>query len=187
MSKEEILKQIHALAPWYFLVELTPGIFTIPREQWATHWHTIITQDYMTRILFPLIDMLNKKSPSDTTIMDIGCNEGWLSLIFQRMGFKRIVGIDPNEANIKKAEFLKKHFGLNNVEFILGDINNFKTTDKFDIAVMFGVINHIHNPVGILQNIHSFTNDYLILDLTLFVKIILRRQKRSGLTLTYHR
>lgn len=160
-SFEEKLKQ---LGHWHFLIELEPGVFTIPREQWKTHWHTIVTQDYMTRILFPLIDLLNKKSPPDTTVIDIGCNEGWLSLIFHRMGFKRIVGIDPNEANIKKANFLKEYFGMENVEFHHADINDFKTDDKFDFSIMLGVINHTYNPVGILQNIHNFTDKYLILD-----------------------
>lgn len=162
-------KELLQLGPWHFLIELEPGVFTIPRDQWKTLWHTnIIVQNYTTRTLFPLIEMLNKNSPSDTTVIDIGCNEGWLSLIFHRMGFKRIVGIDPNEANIKKANFLKEYFNLKNVEFYLADINDFKTNEKFDLSIMLGVINHTHNPVGILRNIHSFTEKYLILDFDSF-------------------
>ncbi len=162
---EEELRQ---LGPWHFLVELEGGIFTIPSDQWKTHWHTIVTQDYMTRILFPLIDILNKNNPSDTTVIDIGCNEGWLSLLLHRMGFKRVVGVDANEANIKKANFLKEHFKMDNVEFQKADINDFRTNEKFDFSIMLGVINHTHNPVGILRNIHSFTDKYLILDFDSF-------------------
>lgn len=164
MMKNSVEKKLKQLGHWHFLVELESEVFTIPREQWGTHWHTIITQDYTTRVLFPLVDMLNKNEIGNTTIIDIGCNEGWLSLIFQRMGFKRIVGIDANEANIKKANFLKEHFNLKNVEFHVSDINNFKTNEKFDFSIMLGVVNHTNNPVGILRNIHSFTEKYLILD-----------------------
>lgn len=175
-SFEEKLKQ---LGHWHFLIELEPGVFTIPREQWKTHWHTIVTQDYMTRILFPLIGLLNKKSPPDTTVIDIGCNEGWLSLLFHRMGFKRVVGIDANEANIKKANFLKEHFKMDNVEFQKADINDFRTKEKFDFSIMLGVINHTHNPVGILRNIHSFTDKYLILDSDSFCEDYIETSKEA--------
>ena len=163
---EEKLSQ---LGPWNFLIELEPGVFTIPRDQWKTLWHSnIIVQNYTTRTLFPLIDILNRKSLCDTTVLDIGCNEGWLSLVFHRMGFKRVVGIDPNEANIKKAHFLKEYFKMENVEFHKADINDFKTSDKFDFSIMLGVINHTHNPVGIMRNIYNFTDKYLILDFDTF-------------------
>ncbi len=157
-------EKLHLLGPWHFLVELAPGVFTIPRDQWKTLWHNIVVQDYITRTLFPMIDMLNKQKRSETTVLDIGCNEGWLSLLFHRRGFKRVVGIDPNGANIKKANFLKEHFNMQNAEFHEADINDFKTNEKFDFSIMLGVINHTCNPIGILRNIHSVTDKYLMLD-----------------------
>lgn len=164
MDRDTIEKKIRQLGNWHFLIELEPGVFTIPRDQWKTLWHSIVVQDYITRTLFPLVDLLNKKKPSESTVIDIGCNEGWLSLLFHRIGFKHVVGIDSNEANIKKANFLKEYFNMKSVEFYQADINDFRTNEKFDFSIMLGVINHTHNPVGILQNIHNFTDKYLIID-----------------------
>jgi tetratricopeptide (TPR) repeat protein len=80
------------------------------------------------------------------------------------LGFKRIVGIDPQPANIRKAKFLKEHFHMTNVDFICVNAEQFSPSEDFDYAIMLGVINHVHDPVGILENIYSYTKKHLILD-----------------------
>lgn len=163
-DKDSLEKKLRELDYWHSLIEMEPGVFTVPRERWEGIRHNIVVQDYMARTLFPLLDILNKSDKSDTTVIDIGCNDGWLSLLLHRAGYKRIVGIDPNEGNIKRAQFLKEYFDMKNANFYCADINDFKTEEKFDFAIMLGVINHTHNPVGILQKIYAITNNYLIMD-----------------------
>lgn len=163
-DRDALEKKLRELDYWHFLIEFEPGIFNIPQERWEGVRHNIIVQNYMTRTLFPILGMLDKNAKADTTIIDIGCNEGWLSLLLHRAGYKRIVGIDPNEGNIKRALFLKEYFDMKDVDFYCVDINDFKTEERFDFAIMLGVINHTHSPIGILQKIYDITNDYLIMD-----------------------
>lgn len=168
MSGTNLEEKLRQFGPWNFLIEIEPGIFTIPRMHWQGVWNNIIVQDYITKTLFPLIDALDDSDKSNTTVIDIGCNDGWLSLLFHRAGFKKVVGIDLHENNIKKALFLKEHFKMDNVEFLCTDINGFKPEESFDLSVMLGVINHTHNPVSILENIYGFTKKYLIMDFDAF-------------------
>ena len=164
MTPSDIERLVHGLGPWHFLIELEPGVFTIPRLHWIGLWHNVVAQDYVSRTLPPLLAQLNDSDPNHTSVIDIGCNEGWLSLLLFRLGFKRIVGIDPQPANIRKAKFLKEHFHMTNVDFICVNAEQFSPSEDFDYAIMLGVINHVHDPVGILENIYSYTKKHLILD-----------------------
>ncbi|GEM_PF-3870759 len=164
MKNRPLKEKLNRLGPWNFLIEVEEGVFTIPRECWGGFAKNIVAQDYVSRVLPRYLEMLNDKAKSETTVIDIGCNEGWFTLFLHRIGYKKIVGIDSNKENIEKAFFLKEYFNLKNVEFYRADINNYKSKETFDFSLMLGVINHTHNPVGILQNIYEFTNKYLLLD-----------------------
>ena len=129
MNKECLEQQIEELGPWNFLVE------------WSNFLQNIIVQDYLSRTLLPLLDRLNKKERSETSVIDIGCGEGWLCLLLYRSGYRRIFGIDSNERNIRKANLLKNHFGMEDVEFQCRQIQGFKTDELFDFSIMFGLIN----------------------------------------------
>ncbi len=161
--------ELKALGLWNFTIELQPGVFTIPRNRWKTHWHSIIVQDYIRRCVLDYLNIFNCKPKTEIKIIDIGCNEGWLSLSLYKEGYKNITGLDANKSNIKKANFLKDHFQMDEAKFICDDISNFKTKDTFDFSIMLGVINHINNPLMALENICSFTNEYLFLDFDSFL------------------
>lgn len=163
---EEKLKQ---LGPWNFLVEIKPGVFTIPRSQWQGIWHNIVVQDYITRTIFSLFEDQAWARPADTTVLDIGCNEGWLSLLLAQAGFKHVIGIDNNPANIEKARFLQHHFGLHNLEFVCGAADNYRAETPFGIVIMLGVLNHCSNPIEMLRSARSITAGRMIFDVDAFV------------------
>ncbi len=163
-TRESVENKLRELDFWHFLIEMEPGFFNVPRERWEGIWHNIVIQDYTTRTLLPLLDTINKSEKSKTSIIDIGCNEGWLALLLHRAGYKKIVGIDPNEGNIRRALFLKEYFNMENVNFHCVDISDFETAEQFDFSIILGVINHTHNPVGILKKIYDFTKEKLIID-----------------------
>ncbi len=162
---DKILEErLDQLSPWNFLIEIKPGIFTIPRHQWIGQWSNIVIQDYISRNIFPFLAQLSDVQKSQTTVIDIGCNEGWLTMLLWKYGFKRILGIDGNPNNIEKANFFKEYYEMDNVDFVCEDIHEFNPRDKFDICIMLGVSNHLYNPIQVFKNICSFTNKYLIID-----------------------
>jgi len=164
----DIKERLRQAGPWNYLIEIEPGVFTIPRLHWKGLWNNIVVQDYITRLLPSVLDMASHAEKSETTVIDIGCNEGWLSLLLHKWGYKRVVGIDPNENSIRKANFLKEYYSMDNVDFYCEDINDFNTDEKFDISIMLGVINHIHNPVYVLKKAHGFTNKCFVIDFDSF-------------------
>ena len=167
-SRDETVSDLRRLGPWNFLVELEPELFTIPRLHWQGLWHNIVVQDYISRTLPSFLNQVLGTNRKDISIVDIGCNEGWLTTLLWRLGYSRIVGVDGNRKNIEKAKFIKNYLGMGNVEFILSDLHDFKTEESFDVSIMLGVVNHLHNPVDCLKNIHSFTNQYIVLDFNAF-------------------
>jgi len=161
-------QKITTLGPWNYLIEFEPGVFSMPRLHWQGIWHNIVVQDYITRTLSGLLTQICGQDFSELSIIDIGCNEGWFSLVLSRLGFKKVLGIDGNTHNIKKAQLVKDHFQLDNVEFLCADVHEFHTYETFDHAVMLGVVNHLHNPSLALRNINDFIKGSLILDYNVF-------------------
>lgn len=168
MEIKKIEKKLNELGPWNFLIELKPGVFTIPRVHWQGLWHNIVVQDYIARNLHDFLVNLKDADPSKTTIIDIGCNEGWLTHVLWKMGFNHITGIDGNQKNIEKALFIKDCLGMDNVDFVCSDIYDFSEDKEYDISVMLGVVNHLSDPVCVLKKIHGFTAKYLIMDFNSF-------------------
>jgi 2-polyprenyl-3-methyl-5-hydroxy-6-metoxy-1,4-benzoquinol methylase len=78
--------------------------------------------------------------------LDIGGGTGWqLSLLQQldeRVGTSQVVDIDSN------AEEGAQKLGHN---YFHGRIENFVTEEKFDIILMLNLIEHVEDPIGILQ------------------------------------
>ncbi|MBU1169621.1 MAG: class I SAM-dependent methyltransferase [Proteobacteria bacterium] len=163
MSSLSLAEKIEHLGPWQHLIEFEPGVYSIPRDQWGLH-KIISAQHYIAKTLFPILERLTRGSFEDKTVVDIGCMDGWLSLLFQRHGFRNIVGIDGDSRSVAQACFVKEYFGLDNLDFICTNVEGFHPAKSFDISLLMGVINHVCNPVEFLQRVFHMTHDFLIMD-----------------------
>ena len=110
--------------------------------------HSIGIHDYIGKILtkyFPapfylkFIKVINAKL--DWKILDIGSGAGEKLLALNRIGFKNILGIDPN-----LAEDIEYNKGLKILKKSLFDIE-----DKFDLILFNHSIEHMEDPVTILK------------------------------------
>ena len=74
-------------------------------------------------------------------ILDVGCGGGLVSESLCRLG-ATVTGIDFVQSNIQIA---KKHAIINNlkINYICGDIETTKINNKFDVIIMFEVLEHI--------------------------------------------
>ncbi|MBU1046189.1 class I SAM-dependent methyltransferase [Patescibacteria group bacterium] len=85
-------------------------------------------------------------------VMEIGCGNGNIINMLSSNSVKldKIVAIDRlRPKNINK-----------NVEFFEGDIENFQTKEKFDLVILKHVLEHIKDPIGLLEKIKQMLNDY---------------------------
>jgi SAM-dependent methyltransferase len=97
-------------------------------------------------------DLLKEWIPKDGTVIDIGCNIGRWSQISAKYA-RRVVGIDFKEEWIRIA---RETTTAENVEYILGDATKDLKGEKFDLALLSHVIEHIDDSDKMLQEAKEF-------------------------------
>ncbi len=94
----------------------------------------------------------------EDSVIDIGCGNGLVACDVADQA-KKIVGIDMNDDNIKKAlEICKK----DNVEFIVGNVLTYNFDTKFDKIIFSNVLEHIEERVDFLKKLHTISDVILL-------------------------
>ncbi len=92
------------------------------------------------------------------TICDIGCGSGRFVTEFAQGGASRVTGLDIAPEMLKLARSLVERGGVERqCEFVLGDILNWKTDLRFDIAIAIGLWDYVADPHQRLLAIRKFT------------------------------
>ena len=87
-----------------------------------------------------LIPIISKHLNKNMEIIDIGIGPGW---IYNYLKFKKITGIEPYKEMVENKN--------KNIEYHLTTIENFKTTEKFDLLISFDSLHLIKEPKQILK------------------------------------
>jgi SAM-dependent methyltransferase len=84
-----------------------------------------------------------KLSPG-AKILEIGCNLGQQTFVFNQMGFS-IVGADISPNAVDKAQLRVKHFKLPNISFEVQDAENIQghSDDEFDAIFSFSAFRYV--------------------------------------------
>lgn len=96
-------------------------------------------------------------SGSGKTVLEIGCNEGFLSKALVEDGCI-VTSADYSLDQIKKA---KEIF---NIDAVQADINNIPFPDQsFDIAVSGETLEHVFNPMGALKELFRVARERVVI------------------------
>jgi len=90
---------------------------------------------------------LNKKS-HEIKLLDVGCSSGAFLLSAKKLGFNS-EGIEP----AKKAVITAQRLGLNVHAGFLEDTHS--STNTYDAITLFEIIEHLREPIPLLQKCHS--------------------------------
>jgi tRNA (mo5U34)-methyltransferase len=135
-TEEEIRQRIAELGDWFQNIDLG-GVPTAPHHflgdypscKWRQFEHAI---------------------PSDLTgktVLDIGCNAGFYSMIMKRRGAARVLGIDSDAAYLAQARFAAEVSGLD-IEFRELDVYRIaELHERFDLVLFMGVLYHLRHPL----------------------------------------
>lgn len=88
-------------------------------------------------------------------VLDIACGEGYGSWLLKEWGASFVVGVDISEEAISVA---KQRFSREGVEYVRADACNAAELlqhASFDIVASFETIEHVHDPVRLLEGIRS--------------------------------
>lgn len=93
-----------------------------------------------------LLEMLQRWN--GLRVLEIGCGEGRLAAMLSFAGARYVDAIDYSSEAIAIA---KQHINLENVRYHCGDYR--ELTDRYDVVVLQGVLEHLDNPFQELKNI----------------------------------
>jgi SAM-dependent methyltransferase len=95
---------------------------------------------------------------SGSTILDIGCGNGFVS--YQLAGKAgKVTGIDTEKSNIDRARRCHSHA---NIEYLLGDATRYLFQNRYDAIVLSNVLEHIQDRVAFLGKIKQLSDTILI-------------------------
>src|SRR3990167_3295994 len=114
-----------------------------------------------------------KKEVGNAKILDIGCGDGWISIIAAKEGHE-VLGIDSSPSAIKEAMSAANEKGLTNkLRFEVGDALGLPYDDNFfDAVIDRGLFHHIlpQNREIYLQNILRVLKKKSLVYLSVFSK-----------------
>lgn len=107
---------------------------------WNNTWAKIKTVeiDEMTEMIFQMIS--NTIDFEGKSVLELGCGTGRISYLAARAKAKKVTLIDSSGEALKRARELFKGYG--DAKFVLSDIFEYKTAEKFDVVMSSGLIEH---------------------------------------------
>ena len=90
-----------------------------------------------------ILNQLKALDLKNIKILDLGCGGGLVSESLSRLGAK-VTGIDfvANNINIARHHSIKSKL---KIDYIHGDIEKIKMNKKFDLIIMFEILEHVNN------------------------------------------
>ena len=158
MTRDEILKQVEALGPWFHCIALADGIKTKtasvtgePADHPHGTWETL--KDYLP------LDLSGK------SVLDVGCNAGFYSIEAKRRGAARVLGVDSQRHLINQALFVRRALRLE-IEYRRMSVYDLSRTSmgQFDITLALGLIYHCKHLVLALEKLFEVTKELLIIE-----------------------
>lgn len=92
-------------------------------------------------------------------VLDVGCGPGTITVdLAQTVGPGVVTGVDTSAAVLEEARALAERSGVDNVEFVQGDVYALPfDDDSFDIAHAHQVLQHVSDPVAALREMRRVT------------------------------
>ena len=125
-------------------------------EWWNENGKFKILHQIKSHRMTYILDQINNKNIKNLKILDVGCGGGIICEPLARLGAK-VTGIDFAPNNIKAAKIHSKKNKLK-IQYIYKDIEKSKLDEKFDLILMFEVLEHLDNWKKTIKNIKKNLN-----------------------------
>ena len=142
MDANEIRRRAAELGPWYQNIDLGRGVTTKDLDGSTEIFPGEDIPSPLWRLIVPDLGDITGHS-----VLDIGCNAGFMSFEAKRLGAARVLGVDSNlgatRSFLDQAEFCREILGLD-VEF--REISFFDMPpERFQTILFCGVLYHLEN------------------------------------------
>ena len=116
---------------------------------------------WLRRDIYERFDWVMRKAGDarNLTVCDVGCGSGRFVAALAQSG-ARVTGLDFAPQMLDLARDLVKQAGVaDRCNFVLSDILDWKTNDKFDLVIAIGFWDYVSDPLERLKVIRSITRD----------------------------
>ena len=149
-TREEAEAFIKSQPYWYHRMYLGNGIYTFPPTLAGRVWA-----------------MIKPVFPSDlkgASMLDVGCNAGYFSILAKLQGAGRVLGIESIDFFAEQAEYIRKVWEMN-IEYRLMDAHEIhKIDEQFDLVMFTGILYHLKNPLQVLEDVGERCRDAIIVE-----------------------
>ena len=92
-----------------------------------------------------IVEDLAPKPLTQIRLLDLASLTGSYSLEFAARGCREVIGIEGRASNVAEAEARRQSVGLNNVRFIVANVNDLsrETAGTFDVVLVLGILYHL--------------------------------------------
>ncbi len=126
-------------------------------EWWNENGKFKILHQIKSHRMSYILDQVNNRNIRNLKILDVGCGGGIICEPLARLGAK-VTGIDFAPNNIIAAKIHSKKNKLK-INYINKDIEKSELDEKFDIILMFEVLEHLDNWKKTIKNIKKNLNN----------------------------
>jgi tRNA (mo5U34)-methyltransferase len=149
-SREEAERFVKSYSFWYHRVYLGNGIYTMPPTMADRVWALI-------KPTFP-------ENLKNASILDIGSNAGYFSILAKLRGAGRILGIEFFTMFLQQAEYIRKIWQMD-IEYRLMDAHDIvQINEEFDLVMFAGILYHLKNPLMVLEEIGRRCRDAVVVE-----------------------
>jgi len=125
-------------------------------EWWNENGKFKILHQIKSHRMTYILEQINNRKIKNLKILDVGCGGGIICEPLARLGAK-VTGIDFAPNNIKAAKIHSKKNKLK-INYIYKDIEKSKLDEKFDLILMFEVLEHLDNWKKTIKNVKKNLN-----------------------------
>lgn len=150
----KIIKELNKESPWNHYFWLNEELQTI--EKVANLKSEGSNLEKWNRIN----KIVEEKYFSNKSILDIGCSDGFFSYKVSNYA-EEVLGIDLDPVRIKKANFIKSYFKLDNCNFLTQDICAIED-EKYDIGLILGLLHRLPDPLLFLKKVTNICDELII-------------------------
>ncbi len=125
-------------------------------EWWNENGKFKILHEIKSHRMTYILDQINRENIKKLKILDVGCGGGIICEPLARLG-AQVTGIDFAPNNINAAKIHSKKNKLN-INYIYKDIEKSIIDEKFDVILMFEVLEHLDNWKKTIKNIKKNLN-----------------------------
>ena len=86
-------------------------------------------------------------------ILDVGCSTGGLLSVLKKKGYSNLTGLDPSSYCVNAVKKLHR------INAIKGDIDSFKTQNKYDLVILSATLEHLVDFEGSMMKIWYLLKD----------------------------